>query len=280
MLTTLRIWVGTIKTTFTNLGALAVFAITYALFLAALYFFVTTREATVSQVLITYLLMILIPALFFVLQAAIIDRVRDGKFQWRLIVVDAVKFFVVTIPILLIAWLLYYLLNKWQVRYPAPTVVTFPIASGPPKPQPFHLASVIFATVRFVLFGIALPLAAIHLWIAVAGGGVRALFADGPQSLLKRIGAALARAFASDSVLIYALGLLIFVGVPYAALFVPFTVKGNKTDFAVFILRLVIVFVFSLIGWLVTISALVRNYDDAAPVVSPDPVPVPMEMVA
>lgn len=280
MLTTLKIWVVTIKTTFTNLGALAVFAITYALLLAALYLFVTTREATVSQVLITYLLMVLIPALFFVLQAAIIDRVRDGKFQWRLILIDALKSFVITIPILLIAWLLYYLLNKWQLRYPPPALPSLPITSGPPRPQPFHLPSVIFATLRFVLFGVALPLAAIHLWIAVAGGEVRALFANGPLPLLKRIGAALARAFASDSVLIYALGLLIFVGVPYAALFVPFTVKGNKTDFAVFILRLVIVFVFSFIGWLVTISALVRNYEAGAPDVSPDPVPVPMEMVA
>lgn len=279
-MTTIKLLLSTIKTTFTSLGALAVFAITYALLLAALYLFVTTREATVSQVLITYLLMVLIPALFFILQATIIDRVRDGKFQWRLILIDALKFFVVTIPILLIAWLIYYLLNKWQVRYPAPTVATLPIASGPPRPQPFHLPSVIFATLRFVLFGVALPLAAIHLWIAVAGGAVRALFADGPQPLLKRLGAALARAFASDCVLIYALGLLIFVGVPYAALFVPLTVKGNTTDFAVFILRLVIVFVFSLIGWLVTISALVRNYDAGAPVVSPDPVPVPMEMVA
>lgn len=280
MLTTLRIWVGTIKTTFTNLGALAVFAITYALLLAALYFFVTTREATVSQVLITYLLMVLIPALFFILQAEIIDRVRDGKFHWKLILIDALKFFVITIPILLIGWLLYYLLNKWQLRYPPPALTTLPITSGPPRPQPFHLASVIFATARFVLFGVALPLAAIHLWIAVAGREVRALFADGLQLFFKRIGAALAHAFASDSVLIYALGLLLFVGVPYAALFVPLTIKGNKTDFAVFILRLVIVFVFSLIGWLVTISALVRNYDAGAPVVSPDPVPVPMEMVA
>jgi hypothetical protein len=280
MLTTLKIWVGTIKTTFTNLGALAVFAITYALLLAALYLFVTTREATVSQVLITYLLMVLIPALFFVLQATIIDRVRDGKFQWRLILIDALKFFVMTIPILLIAWLLYYLLNKWQLRYPPPALPSLPITSGPPKPQSFHLPSVIFATLRFVLFGVALPLAAIHLWIAVAGGEVRALFASGATSFFKRIGAALARAFASDSVLIYALGLLIFVGVPYAALFVPLSVKGNKTDFAIFILRLVIVFVFSLIGWLVTISALVRNYEAGAPVVSPDPVPVPMEMVA
>lgn len=279
-MTTIKLFLNTIISTFTTISALAVFAITYALLLAALYLFVTTREATVSQVLITYLLMVLIPALFFVLQATIIDRVRDGKFQWRLILIDALKFFVITIPILLIAWLLYYLLNKWQLRYPPPALPSLPIASGPPKAQPFYLPSVLFATLRFVLFGVALPLAAIHLWIAVAGGAVRALIANGPQPLLKRLGAALARAFASDSVLIYALGLLIFVGVPYAALFVPLTVKGNKTDFAVFILRLVIVFVFSLIGWLVTISTLVRNYDAGAPVVSPDPVPVPMEMVA
>jgi hypothetical protein len=102
-----------------------------------------------------------------------------------------------------------------------------------------------------------LPLTAIHLWIAVAGGEVRSLFAGG--ALFKRIGTAIARALAFESVLIYALGLVIFFIIPYWILFVPFTPKGNKTDFALFVLRLVLSFIFSLIGWVVTISALTRN---------------------
>ena len=122
MTTTLKLWLNTIAATFTSIGALIVFAIIYLLLLVASYFFISTREATVVQVFVTYALMILIPALFFIYQAAIIDRVRDGKFRWRAIVLDAVRFFLATIPLLLIAWLLYYLLNKLAVRYPAPAI--------------------------------------------------------------------------------------------------------------------------------------------------------------
>jgi hypothetical protein len=212
---------------------------------------------------------VLIPALFFIYQAAIIDRIRDQKFRWGVILIDAVKFFVATIPILLIAWLLSYLLNKWQLRYPAPSMPSLPAGSAAAT-QPLHWPTLVFATLRFVLIGVALPLTAIHLWIAVAGGEIRALFADGASPFFKRIGGAFARAFASESVLIYALGLLIFFVIPYAILFVPFNPKGNKTDFVFFILRLVLTFIFSLIGWVVTISALTRNSLETSPAPAPE----------
>ena len=56
----------------------------------------------------------------------------------------------------------------------------------------------------------------------------------------------------------YALGLIIFVLVPYAILFLGKPPKGNKTDFAVFILRLLLVFLFTLIGWIVTLITLAK----------------------
>src|SRR5438132_186544 len=74
MTTTLKLWFSTIKTTVTNLGALIVFAILYVLLLGSAYIFISTREATVWQVLITYTLMILLPAEFFIFQASIIYR--------------------------------------------------------------------------------------------------------------------------------------------------------------------------------------------------------------
>src|SRR5437762_9074164 len=144
MITTLKLWFSSIATTFTNIGALIVFAFIYLLLLVASYFFISTREATVAQVFMTYTLMILIPALFFIYQAAIIDRVRDGKFRWRAIGLDAVRFFLATIPLLLIAWLLYYLLNKLAVRYPTPAISLLPATQGPPKPAPLHWPSLIF----------------------------------------------------------------------------------------------------------------------------------------
>lgn len=75
--------------------------------------------------------------------------------------------------------------------------------------------------------------------------------------------------------MIYALGLIVFFVIPYTVLFVPFSPKGNKTDFAFFILRILLTFVFSLIGWVATVSALARLNPVAAievPVATAQPV--------
>src|SRR5712692_4722208 len=251
--TTFKTWIDTTKALLTNVRALAIFAGLYALLLGTLYWFIATREATVWQVIITLVGLVVIPAEFFILQAAILDQARDSRFRWRAILIDALKIFVVTIPILVVAYVLWYLLNKWQLHYPAPkAAIVFPPA--PPKPQPVHWPTLLFATLRCLLFGIALPLAAIHLWIEIASHDLKTLFAG----LLKRIGGVFARAFSSSSVLTYALGLIVFVAIPYALLFVPITIKGNKTEFAVVILQLVLAFFFTLFGLVVTLGALAK----------------------
>ena len=269
MVTTLKLWIGTIKSTFTNLGALIVFTFVYAALVASSYFFISTREATVGQVVVTYTLMILIPALFFIFQASIIDRTRAQKFHWGTILIDAVKCFIATIPILLIGWLIYYLLNKWQAHHLAPVVAT-PASAVETRPQPLHWPTLLFATAKFALLGVVLPLSAIHLWIAVAGGDLRTWIDQGAKPFFKRIGSALATAFAPESVLIYALGMIVFVVLPYTVLFVPLSPKSNKADFAAFILRLLLTYILTFIGWVVTISALTRNAGGPSPAPSPD----------
>jgi hypothetical protein len=287
MTSILKLWFRTIATTFANLGALVVFAALYAFLLLASYLFIAIREATVWQVLVTYALIILIPLGFFVLQASIIDRELDRKLRWRVILIDALQFLLVTIPVLLIVWLLYYLLNKVAGRYPAPVVALPPpppVAHAapppPPPPLPLHWPSLIFSTLRFALLGVAFPLATIHLWIAVAGGGFRSLFAPGAKLFFKRIGSALATAFSSNSVLIYGFGLIIFFVLPYLALVPTFTVKGNKAEFIVFGVRLLLAFVFSLVGWVVTLRALTRAVSDLPGEVSAAVVAEPAEAAA
>jgi hypothetical protein len=276
MTTTLKLWLSTIKTTVTNIGALIVFAILYAILLATFFRFIWIREATLWQVLFTYVFLILIPAEFFIYQASIIDHTRDGKFRWRAILTDALKFFLATIPVLLIAWLLYFLLNKLAGRFAAPIVPTLPMAPGPARPQPLHWPTLVFSTLRFILLGIMLPLAAIHLWFEVAACNLRESLRSGAKTIFSRLGKRFSGAFAFESVLIYVLGLIVFALIPYAILFVPFSPKGNKTDFLVFILRLLLTFIFSLIGWIVTIRALAGNaarapeaLTEIAPSVSP-----------
>ena len=256
-MTTLRNFSETARSALTNVRALALFAALYVLLLGTLYWYIATREATVWQVIITLVGLVVIPAEFFILQAAILDQARDQRFRWRAILIDALKIFVVTIPILVVAYVLWYLLNKWQVHYPAPKpAIVFPPA--PPRPQPLHWPTLLFATLRCLLFGIAFPLATIHKWIEVTRNDLKTLFAGGAKAVLKRIGRGFAHAFSSESVLTYALGLIVFVLIPYALLFVRLTIKGNKTEFAVLVLRLALVFVFTLFGWIVTVDSLAK----------------------
>jgi hypothetical protein len=273
-MTTLKLWLSTIAKIFANPGALLVFATIYAFLLAASYIFISIREAKIWQVLVTYALMILIPIGFFVLQAAIVDRAIDQRLRWRVILIDALKFLAITIPVVLLAWLLFYLLNKLAARYPAPVVAPPVNKAAPPTTPPLHWPSLIFTTLRFVLWGVAFPLAAIHLWIAIAGGD---LFA---KSFFKRMGSALARAFSPDSVLIYGLGLVIFFVLPYVILVPTFTINGSKREFAVFGLRLLLSFLFSLIGWVLTLTTFARNVPDLQPEVSAPAAAQPAESAA
>jgi len=59
---------------------------------------------------------------------------------------------------------------------------------------------------------------------------------------------------------------------PYVALVPTLTIKGNKTEFTIFVLRLLLAFVLTLIGWVVTVSALTRNAAEA-PVARTEPAP-------
>src|ERR1044072_396434 len=155
----LKLWFSAIVRVFANPGALLVFPIIYTFLLVASYVFISIREATIWQVLVTYALMILIPIGFFTLQASIVNRVLDQKFRWRVILIDALKFLAVTILVLLVVWLLYYLLNKCSARYPPPVVevaatnpATRPApptaAPTPALAPPLHWPSLIFTTLR------------------------------------------------------------------------------------------------------------------------------------
>lgn len=274
MTTTLKTWFESLRTTLTSLRVIVLLAL-YALLLLSFYFFISTREATVWQVFVTYALLFLVPALLFVFQAAILDFARNRKFTVRELLLSALKLFLATIPVVLIGALVWWLMNKLQARFPAPPApVVF--APAPAKPQPLHWPTMLITTLRFVIFGVAFPLATIHLWIEASVCDVRRSFAGGARTIFGTIGRALARAFSSEAVFVYGLGLILFVLGPYLFLFAPIHPKGTKTDFAVFILRLLLAFLVTFVGWVVTLTALVRNANSApearqnvAPGVSP-----------
>src|SRR5687768_11674637 len=101
MIGTLKLWFESLRSTLTNLRALGIFIALYALLLVSFYFFISTREATVGQVLLTYALLLLLPAEFFVLQATILEFARARKLVIKKILGDALKLAVVTIPVVI-----------------------------------------------------------------------------------------------------------------------------------------------------------------------------------
>src|ERR1043165_5441226 len=91
--TSLRAIVSAARSLFGNRRSLLLMLAVYAGLLAAIYLFVSTREATVSQLVLTLVTSIGAPALFFVLQAAIIGPTPRGLMK------RSVKLLVVSVPV-------------------------------------------------------------------------------------------------------------------------------------------------------------------------------------
>lgn len=264
MTSTIKLWFGSLRRTLTSARSLLIFIGLYALLLVSFYFFISTREATVWQVFVTYALLLLVPAEFFVLQAAILDFARERKFAVKNLLLSALKIAAVTIPVLIIGALLWWLMNKLQARFPAPPApIVFP--PTPPRSAPTHWPTLLISTLRFVLFGIALPLAMIHLWIEASVCNVRESFAGGAKTIFGTIGRALARAFSSESVFVYGVGLILFVLGPFLILLPRLTFTGAKTGFTLFIVQVVVAFLLMLIGWIVTLVTLTRAHTSEEP---------------
>jgi hypothetical protein len=253
------IW-QTTRSVFSQRASLAIFAGLYVLLLAVLYGFIAIREATVWQVLLTLLFVALAPVIFFLLQAAIIDHARTGRINWPQALRDSTKLALVAVPVILLGLGIMWLLNRWQRHFPAPYFNPGAVdpATNQVRVAPLHRPTVLFATSRALIFGVLLPLVLIHLWVAVAGQNLAA-FVRGGRLFLKRLGHILGRAFAPDSVLIYSVGLIFFALIPYELLFVHVFVPGTKREFLVFTVRIVLVFLFILLGWIITLATFSRT---------------------
>lgn len=249
----------TARSLFSRRASLAIFAGLYVLLLAALYGFIAIKEATVWQVLLTLLFVALIPLIFFLLQAVIINHARTGNIDWGQALRDSTKLALVALPVIFLGLGIMWVLNRWQRHFPAPQFnppALFPIGQPVRATAPLHWPTVLFATLRGLIFGVFLPLVLIHLWVAVAGQSLLA-FARG--AFLKRAGQIVARAFAPGSVLIYSVGLIFFALIPYELLFVHVPVPGTKREFVIFTARIVLVCLFILLGWIITLATFSRT---------------------
>jgi len=107
------------RTVFRSWKPLLLTAVVYAALLAAIYSFLAVREASVVQVVTTFALAIVAPLLFFLLQAMITGGIEPdqsvGSFLGRSFV-NLWKLLLITLPLIALAVLILYLLNKAQTR--------------------------------------------------------------------------------------------------------------------------------------------------------------------
>ena len=255
-------------------GALALCALVYLALLGSVYLFFSTKESSAALLALSGALALCAPLLFFLLQAAAVHFPTAEGFGalLRRALRDFWKLLLVSLPLVALGLLVAYLLNKLQARFPVEETTS--AAAGPPYPRttppaPARWQFVVFPALRLLLLGAVLPLAAVQLWAALAHEGFAAT--------LKKLHRVVGRAFWPQSVLVYAAGLLAFAVIPYGLIFTRTQVASAWAELFVFGFRLLLAFLFTLCGWLVTTGALTRLGPSTAAPGNIDPAPAPGE---
>jgi len=214
---------------FTNRRAVLLIVTTYAALLITLCLFVSTREATVSQLLVTLFSIAVAPALFFLLQSFSVTYASRGSI--RRVAIDGLKIFIVSLPVIVVTVIAAYSLSKLQT----------------------HLT--IATTLRYLLVAVIAPLLTIQLWIATSRTGLR--------SLVRSLGQVLSRTFAPHSVFVYACGFLIFAVAPYLLLRKSISTERAWLELSLLTVRLAASATLMLVGWVTTVGAIsILSRDD------------------
>ena len=211
---------------FKNRVMLLLLVAMYGALLLAGYLFVSTREATISQLLVTLGLVVVAPVLFFALQAVSVNYVSGPGANGlvRKSLYDGLRLVAVTVPVIGLTVLAFYGLRKIESHQ---TVVV---------------------AVRYLLIGVVAPLLAIQLWVTASRDGLRAL--------LRRAHKVTARAFAPQSVFIYACGALVFAIAPYFLIFHTSQIERAWLEVSLLAVRLVLSAFLILFGWVTTVGTL------------------------
>jgi branched-subunit amino acid transport protein AzlD len=241
---------------FRNWRGLLLLTALYGLLLASVYYFFAVGVANVWQLIITALTAVAAPLLFFMFQAAAanaaLPEATAGRIARRA-PRDFVKVLLLAVPVAVFAVLFVYLLGKLQGWLPkveeAPHYAMAASGMGE-RPVPLHWQDMFLSSAWLVLLGFVLPLAAAHLWLSAARVGMTAT--------LKGFHRVVGRAFAPRSVLVYAVGFFIFGMMPYFVFYTRTAFTNGWSELAIFGLRLALVFVLTLLGWVVTLGALAR----------------------
>lgn len=268
-----------VRRVLTNWQSMALLAVVYAALLAALYFFMAIREASIAQVVLTFGLALAAFVLFFFLHALVLGAVagnnEPGSTGMRSGIAPLLKsslsnvgkLVAISLPLIALAFLIAYLIGKAQNYFdvaPAAASDLLEPMAGPRTRNaaraPINWRMAIFSSLRYISFGLLIPLATIHLWLAT----VR----DGLWPTIKKVGTHLSRAFAPQSVLIYILGFIVFGLLPYFMLFKTTPSSKAWLEISFLVARLAGVFLLTLFGWVITVWALSLS---ATPPTHPSP---------
>jgi len=211
-----------VRLLFKSWRVLFVLLLLWAGLLTAVYLFASTREATISQLVLTLVVIIAAPALFFVLQALSVTY-AEGRREKRL-AIDCLRLVVVSLPVVGVTLLAVYGLGKVQTHV---TVVT---------------------TLRYLLIGVVAPMLTIQLWIATTKSGLR--------SLVNSLRSVLLKTFAPQFVFVYACGFLLFAVIPYVLLQVGPLIERPWLELSVLVVRLTASALLILLGWVTTVGAM------------------------
>jgi hypothetical protein len=238
-----------------NWKTTAVFVVIYAAFVFAVYLFFTTPEARMWQVALTFLLTLLIPILFFMLQTMGVEYVNGERpfGEWLARVSrEFWKPLLISLPVIALTWLVIWGLNKLDftlttgIREAASAAGT-DAAYKAGEERIKNLALGITVVSALILYFLV-PLFSIHLWIAT--------LRDGFKQTLTGIFRVLLGAFAPRSVLTYLLGFVVFGVLPYFIITTRTPIKSPWLDLTVLGLRIALALLVALIGWVVTVGAL------------------------
>jgi hypothetical protein len=195
----------------------------YGALWGTVYLFVSTREATIMQLVITLALLVIAPALFFALHAVSLNHF-SGSTGLRKTIKNALRLIVVSVPVIVLTALAFYGLGKIESHQ---TVVV---------------------AVRYLLAGVIAPLLAIQLWVVASRDGLR--------KLLRRIPQAIAKALAPQSLFIYACGALVFAVAPYFLIFHTSQIERAWLEVSLLAVRLILSAFLILFGWVTTVGTL------------------------
>lgn len=218
--------VTAIRLLFRSKLTLLLLVMIYGGLLGAGYLFVSTREATIVQLVVTFALVIAVPVLFFALQAVSVNYVSHQTeiFSLKKAAYDCLRLLAVSVPLIAVTALAFYGLGKINSHQ---TVVL---------------------TVRYLLAGVIAPLLAIQLWVAASR--------DGLQSLLRRLHRVAAKTFAPQSVFVYACGVVVFAVAPYFLVFHTTQTERAWLEVSLLTARLVASALLILFGWVTTVGTL------------------------